>query len=81
MEATKQVTSNVPDFSVPHEEVRSQHIEKLDKAKAFVAKVSKSRTTVEIKIPGGIIMTTCPEKWEQHNKAYLRGNAISSKKG
>ena len=55
-----------PDFFEPKEVVHQEHMNKLQKAKAYVAEASKKRKAVEIKIPHGVILTTCPEKWDAH---------------
>ena len=76
----KELEEAKPDFSEPKEIYHKDHLKILNKAKAFVADVETKKATVEIKIDGCVIKTTCPEKWAELHKVHLRGNAIKKEK-
>lgn len=72
----KALQTAAPDFSAPREAVRHEDNMKLEKAKACVKKLSETHDTKSIKIPNGLIITTCPEKWDDHLKALRKGNNL-----
>ena len=63
---------NVPDFSESIKHNRKEHVAKLNAAKEFVSRVSKTHDIQRIKIHNGVIITTNPERWDAHLKALAR---------